>query len=209
MNEPLNISRFIALVTSEPLEKDHVKMWFRCVKRCAPSGAVLAIPSADDTGMPQTVALVHREADEKHFYMVPLARDLSEEEAQVIVDAVSRETPDLDFDIHSTSLQAVEPEPAATITVDEANYLDLCTSWAKREHERWMTDRIGQGWRYGTDFSLRNKTHPLLRPWEDLPAKFRVPNLDEPQALLDLLNDQGYTVISKTELESLLSLMRK
>ncbi|ACL55954.1 hypothetical protein [Methylobacterium nodulans] len=57
--------------------------------------------------------------------------------------------------------------------------------------------------------SITARTHPLLRPWAELPDQFKIPNLEEPQALLDFLNDQGYAIVTKGELEAMLTLMRK
>ncbi|RYD68677.1 MAG: hypothetical protein EOP83_00225, partial [Verrucomicrobiaceae bacterium] len=91
---------------------------------------------------------------------------------------------------------------------DQDRYVSLCTAWAKRQHDQWVKDREANGWRYGTTLSMSEKTNPLLRPWDQLPEKYRKPDLDEPQALLDLLNDQGYAVVTKGELQAMLNLMR-
>lgn len=209
MQEPISIPRFIALVTDSPLEKPVVAGWFNCVRQHSPSGMLLNIPTSDDAGMPKTVCLVHREDGNQHRYMVPLARDLGESEGHAIVGAFQDLFPDLDFDIHSSATHAVdEEEDDAPVTVDQDKYLSLCAAWAKRQHETWMQDRLDNGWRYGASFSIKDKTNPLMRPWEQLPERYRKPDLDEPQALLDLLNDQGYAVITKGELDAMKNLMR-
>lgn len=209
MQEPLSISRFIAVVTEHSLNKEVIGAWFRCV-RGHTKGLTLNIPSTDDRGMPRTVCLVHREQDGEHRYIIPLTRDLSSEEAERIVDTFVDLYPDLDFDVQATAIFAPEPSYSLpVIDVEQEKYVALCTAWAKRQHDQWMQERQDNGWRYGTAFSLRDKTNPLLRPWDQLPDRFKAPNLEEPQALLDLLNDQGYTVITKSELEAMLSLMRQ
>lgn len=209
MQEPLSIPRFIAVVTDKPLEQDVLRAWFKCVKDHAPTGTLLNIPSTDNQGMPRTVCLVHREQGAQHRYMVPLARDLLEDEAELIVDTFVDLQPDLDFDVESSSAWTDDKDYSTpVIDVEEEKYLALCMSWAKRQHEQWMKEREENGWRYGTKFSLKDKTNPLLQTWDKLPERFRKPNLEEPQALLDLLNDQGYTLITKTELEAMLTLMR-
>ncbi|RYD40192.1 MAG: hypothetical protein EOP83_35625, partial [Verrucomicrobiaceae bacterium] len=153
--------------------------------------------------------LVHRDTNAGHLYIVPLTRDLEELEAKKIVESFIDLQPELDFDIQSSTAHASDPDTSAPVVVDEEKYLALCTAWAKRQHDQWKKDREDQGWRYGITLSLKNKTNPLLMPWEQLPPQYRVPNLNEPQALLGLLNDQGYTVITKNELEGLMALMRQ
>lgn len=208
MSEPLSIPRFIAVVTDEPLPPETVRQWFKCVKTHAP-GLLLNIPSTDNTGMPRTVCLVHREEGAQHRYMVPLARDLEEDEAARIVDAFVDLNPEKDFDVQSSASHDSEPQyQRPVIDVDEKLYVDLCLAWAKRQHDAWVADRKANGWRYGTTLSMSEKTNPLLMPWEQLPEQYRKPDLEEPQALLDLLNSQGYAVITKAELEAMLDLIR-
>jgi hypothetical protein len=209
-SEPLSIPRYIALVSREAADRTLVKAWFSCVRQHAPTGLLLAIPTTDDKGMPQTVCLVHRETKTKHCYMVPLTRDLEDDEAARIVNAFSALAPEGEFDVETSASHLSGPEkPEASVNFNEDKYLDLCMAWAKRQHEKWLKDRTEQGWRYGTELSMSAKTNPLLRPFEQLPDQYRVPNFEEPQALLDLLNDQGYAVITKQELESMLTLMRQ
>jgi hypothetical protein len=208
MNEPLALPRYIALVAKDALSSDLIKAWYQIVRTSAPTGTTMVIPSTDNDGMPRTVSLVHRHEGELHRYMIPLTRDLTEDEAAVIVEAFSEVDPDSEFDIECTLAYAVEPTEAPTISVDQDRYLELCTAWAKRQHDQWFRERAEQGWRYGTMISMTQKTNPLMVPWEQLPPKYRIPNMEEPQGLLDLLNDQGYAVITKTELESMMALMR-
>lgn len=209
MNEPISIPRFIALVTERPIDAEIIRSWFKCAKRHAPAGVLLNLPTVDDRGVPRTTCLVHRKVESSHNYMIPLTRDLEETEATKIVDAFVDLNPDLDFDVHSSAAHHKEANTAPPVVVDEEKYVALCTEWAKRQHDRWMKEREEQGWRYGITLSFKAKTNPLMMPWEQLPAQYRTPNLEEPQALLNLLNDQGYTVITKSELEGMMTLMRQ
>jgi len=40
---------------------------------------------------------------------------------------------------------------------------------ARLEHDRWMTARLEEGWRYGPKKDDDAKTHPCLRPYDQLP----------------------------------------
>jgi hypothetical protein len=94
------------------------------------------------------------------------------------------------------------------ITMPREEYLSLCVELAKRQHESWMRDKTDQGWRYGPSISLSNKTHPMIRPWSDLPDQYKDVNTDTPENFLNFLNNQGYAVVRKEELGSLINLLR-
>ncbi len=108
-----------------------------------------------------------------------------------------------------TSARVIGPgERPAAISLDRDRYLELCAALAKRRHAQWLDDRERAGWRYGPTLSLRDRTHPLMRPWEALPDRHRRPDLDAPQTVVDLLRDQGYTVVAKEDLDRLLAALR-
>lgn len=210
MNQPIQIPRYVALVVESPLDHDNVKGWFRCVSDKAPYGVLTTIPTVDDKGEPQTVKLVHRETDKGHYYMVPVTRDLTDYEVERIVDAYADRCEHMDFDVEAT---VINPQPfevhEPSITVEQQRYADLAVSWAKRQHDDWVQSRIDDGWRYGTEMSIEHKTHPLLRPWDELPDRYRKVDTDQPQKLLDLLGEHGYAVVSKPDLEAVLRLIRQ
>ena len=45
---------------------------------------------------------------------------------------------------------------------------DEVEALAVHEHNRWMAERTGQGWRYGAERDNKRKLHPDLVPWEQL-----------------------------------------
>ena len=44
-------------------------------------------------------------------------------------------------------------------------------STAKEQHENWMNDRFVDGWAYGEKKDVRNKIHPCLVAYSDLPPE--------------------------------------
>lgn len=205
----LTVARHITLIAETELDREVVRCWFTCVREHAPKGAVTVAHTVDDRGFPATVSLVHREAgDGKHAYIVPLARDLLDDEAQKIVDSFASENPKLDFDIETSAAYALPPREAAGLDIDQNRYLNLCTALAKKRHEDWMRERTDAGWRYGVKFSERERTHPLLRPWDQLPDRFKQVDLEAPQQVVDLLKDEGYLLVAKDDLDRLLSGLR-
>lgn len=200
MDHPLSIPRYIQLSVDRPLETALLRDWLGCVRAAAPSGVVATVQTVDDAGQPQAVKLVHREAKGRHAYLVPLTRDLADAEVEQIVRAYADDHPDLDFDIETQAdrLAVLRREP---IDVDAAEHLALCLAIAKRRHGDWMRERSDAGWRYGPSFSAEEKVHPLIRPWEQLPDRYRTPDLNAPQALIDMLAQHGYAVVTRDDLE--------
>jgi len=40
-------------------------------------------------------------------------------------------------------------------------------------HNRWMNEKVTEGWRYGLEFSEDQKTDPRLRPYHELTDKLK------------------------------------
>jgi hypothetical protein len=207
-NHPLNVTRYIKLITDSELSDDEVKQWYRTVKDNAPSGIICSVQVVT-RGKPVSAMLVHRKADKKHEYVISLTRELTEGEAEAVVQAWDAHYPAGDMDIEISATQAEKmDQDAPSVRVPNDQYLGLCIELAKTQHVDWLRDRTDQGWRFGPTVSLKNKTHPLMRPWEQLPAQYRKIDQDTPQRVLSLLNNQGYAVVKQAELDSLLKLLR-
>lgn len=204
---PVDIQQYIKLITEHPLEKDVISSWYNCVKNRLPSGIIAGIQTTDDNGSLRSSVLVYRKIKKEHHYIISLTRDIQDKEAEPVVTAFMKKYPDIDFEIEISSNQA-ESLNKNKQPIPDNKFLDLCTSWAKDQHDEWMKDRLDNGWRYGTSVDLINKTHPLLRNWHEIPDKFRKINTTQPQKLIDLLNDNGYTIIGKEELERLLRMAK-
>jgi len=202
----IEIERHILLKTKKELDKETVRKWFKCVRNNAPSGTVLTVQSQDENNKPTNISLISREIKECFYYIIPLSRDLNDKEVENIVDKFSLQT-DIDFEIETSEahFSVAEEKP---IVLNSDRYLDLCSKIAKRKHEDWVRERTDSGWSYGTVFSNSNKTHPLLVSWDRLPDKFKVPDLDLPQMIIDTLENSGYTVVSKDDLDKMSHLLR-
>lgn len=209
MMGPAGIDRYVSLVTEKEIPTEAMRAWFKCVSNKAPYGVVSTFQSIDNSNQPQTVRMVHRETKDAHYYMIPITRDLMEYEAQRIVDAWMADWPDDDCDIEVTVVPTKPfQQEDDTISVEQQKYSDLAVSWAKRQHEEWMDAKVKEGWRYSITMDADERTHPLLRPWEDLPDQYRKVDLTQPQKFVDLMTDQGYAVVPKADLEAVQRVLR-
>jgi hypothetical protein len=204
---PLDITRFVQLNTKKKLKPALVTLWYSSVLRSAPSGVVTVVPAINDNGRPASVQMVHRKTADHHCYLIPLTRDLRDEEVEPIVHRFAKAAPDLDFEVETNETKLIAKE-YGEIPMDAAKHVALCMALAKQQHEEWMRDQADAGWRYGTTYSKRDKTHPMILPWDQLPDRFRKPNTKLPQTLLDFLNSHGYAVLHREELDRLLDLLK-
>ena len=196
------IERFIKLRCQEALSRQQVRQWYRCVAQQTPPGLCRSLALLDDDNRPHHIAVIHRRTAHSHCYLIPLTRDLLEREVEPIARASAQIFPTIDFDLEiSDTRLLVQSQPPVSLSA--ANYIRLCAALSKRRHEDWVRERTDAGWRYGLRFSVAEKTHPLLRPWSEIPERYRRPDLTGPQTLFRMLDQQGYVVVDKADLPAL------
>ncbi len=66
---------------------------------------------------------------------------------------------------------------------------------AVQEHERWMRDRLSQGWRYGQTRNNERKIHPDLQPWAALSAADKDKDRNAIRTLPETLRDAGFQIL--------------
>jgi hypothetical protein len=157
----------IMLSTPEQIDTCTANDWYKAVKTFGPEGVVYTYTVGDnDIGMEYGV----RDDEFAHCYIVPLKRDLTPTETQIIVAAWEYMF-DADFDIEISNQYSVDQE--YEIDIDEATATRAAVDMKKWHHNRWVSEMTVKGWRYGTYFSESNKTHPALRDWDSLPESYR------------------------------------
>jgi RyR domain/TrkA-N domain len=66
---------------------------------------------------------------------------------------------------------------------------------AEREHERWMRDRLSQGWRYGVPRDDERKIHPDLRLWAALSETDKDKDRNAILEIPGNLHDAGFQIL--------------
>lgn len=159
----------IQLKTAEPLPNETVFSWYNTVKEYGPEGTVF-LPSHNG----QQVAVEYGICDdcqEPHTYTVSLSRDLTMDEALFIVQAWEHVFIG-DFDIEiSNSYNNMQDD--AELEIEEDLRIRAKNDLNKQNHNRWVNQQMTEGWRWGTHYNSREKTHPALRSWDDLPESHR------------------------------------
>jgi hypothetical protein len=191
------IPLFIRLKTSEPLSKEEAIAWYHCVKNNLPSGLLSSVQTTNLQGEPDVVFMVHKETKGgTHYYEIPLTRDLTEDETVVIEEAY----PEGEIETSSNDITTARQGPADAVVMEEEDYNNLCVTLAKHQHQRWYEERSARGWSFGLKVDEKNKQHPLMRPWEDLPEQYRNVDYELPHLFMNMLAEQGYVVVGREDL---------
>lgn len=170
-----NITEFqnyIRLVVDEKLEKSWPVIWYRCVTKAIPAGLIRPVSVQTDEGSYKEVNMRHYldNSTSQHVYEVPLARNLVEDEIENVVwlwDKVYNQEHG-DFLIETSTPWLGQDEECETCK-DDKEINNIKEDLLREKHNRWMERMVDDGWKYGLKFSSYDKTHPLLRPWDELP----------------------------------------
>lgn len=220
-DRPAESQFYIRLVTETPIRKENVKKFFKAVERYAPSGSLAVYEVKDPHGNPASVPLVHRVVEvegkrrsglmapkkvQEHQYEVPLTRNLVAEEIERVAMHLNTAFNEGNFLLETSSFD----ENCCLTEDEEEAYMDpeitqqIAEKLAERMHSQWMNERLDNGWRYGTSRSDEGKTHPLMKPWNQLAEQYRNIDYSLPQVFVDLLEEFGYTLIGYDELNELI-----
>lgn len=116
--------------------------------------------------------------------------------------AEAQESNRLEADFIALRLEAMDCEivplanPAAiefTFSPEEVELL------ARREHERWLSERVGMGWRHGPERDDHRRLNPLLCPWERIPETAREENRAQARRLPALLARARFQIARRRE----------
>ena len=106
-------------------------------------------------------AVIYHTFDNKNMYDFRLNRSVTEAEAEVILGLINEWTQD-DYSMEITTSEKYdlpEGEIEADITA--------------MKHNRWLSERVSEGWRYGLEFNETDMTDPRLRPYHELSEKLK------------------------------------
>ena len=112
-------------------------------------------PSDDGT------AVIYHMYNDFHAYDFRLDRPISEAEAEVILELIEKWV-DGDFEMEVTTSEQYDLPEGETES-------DLTAM----KHNRWVSKQVSEGWRYGLQFDIRQKTDPRLRPYHELTEKLK------------------------------------
>ena len=159
---------YIQQRTEQYLDADQIQRWYLTVEMLAPQGVI-----KDDD---QTGNFVLALQDNQLLYRVELIRHLTADEAERIVEGYMRVT-EHEFEIETSNVYRADADFGHPfeydIQMDEGAKIVLNDSYARQAHNQWIQSMTDKGYRYGLNMSSGQKTHPAMRPWDDLPESYR------------------------------------
>jgi len=171
---------YILQRTEQLLTAEQVKKWYYTVEMLGPEN----ILAGDD----DTSSLMLGMQDANYVYMIPLVRHLTVKEAERIVEGYMRVT-DHDFEIETSNVYRADADRGHPfeydIKMDENAREAIYSAMARQHHNRWIQEKQQAGWRFGLNLDLIEKTHPAMRPWDDLPQSYQRRVMVEDRELLD------------------------
>ena len=171
---------YILQRTTQPLTADQVKKWYYTIEMLGPD----AIIAGDDDS--NNLVLATQQQD--YLYIIPLVRHLTADEAELIVEGYMRVT-EHDFEIESSNVYRADANFSKPfeydIQIDEDAREEIHQAMQRQTHNSWIQEQQDAGWRYGLNYDRTNKTHPAMRPWDDLPETYRRRRAVEDKELVD------------------------
>lgn len=202
-DRPLESSLYVRLVSESELRKDTVKNFYSTVKASSPSNVLGSYETQDPNGNPTSALLVHRINEEnKHEYEIPLHRNLTSNEIYEVALNLDNVLNEGDFLFESSTIdEECCPDEDEEEYMDEDVFERIAETFTRQMHNKWLAEREVAGWHYGETRSDENKTHPLMKPWDLLTESQRAIDYSLPEFFIDLLYENGYSVVSRNELE--------
>jgi hypothetical protein len=160
---------YIRLLTDIDLNDKQKHIWYKAVDKFL--GAEFS-PQPENFIDTLTSYREELEGDEDFpfVYVVYLNDNVNPELAEQIVYLWSEIYPK-DFQIETSAEYDCECEDE--IEIDDAMHEEIQRKASKFLHNRWVDDRISEGWRFALSKSEKDKTSPRLRDWDSLREDYR------------------------------------
>ena len=173
----------IEVKTQEKLPQGAAGLWARTVRDHGPPGITVAAQLMNGRQSVWSKLWCEHGATGYH-YIVPLGRDLEESEADAIAQGWSDAYPDGDFVINWTQRAVAENRVQAQ---QQDLLAEIAEAAAKQYHNTWHTAKVNEGWSFAHKLDGKNRKHPMLQPWENLPESYRVTERERFHTLLSVL----------------------
>lgn len=182
---------YICIDTEYDLSDESVLCWMKCVTENGPPGIVA---SSEISSNNEQMRFYRRKDGNTNHYVAVTARNLTAEEATDIAKSFSDLNPDGDFLIHWSQ----EPiHDNKNLELEENLTKAIALEAAKLNHNRWIQNKMQDGWKYGTSLSSGSKTSPMCRDWDSLPDSYKRNELERMVSLLEILDKMNLMITKK------------
>ena len=194
VNNTMQVSAFenhVRLITDVELETDLIKGYYKIVQDHFDD---IIEPDEDDN-----VLIYHVNAKGNHCYDIRLSENLDLDEGDIMSQEISDLLPeDIEMQIEATSDTDIEAEIEEHVdSMADDDKGAFASDIARYKHNRWMEHYVGLGWRYGQKLNEKEMTHPMLRPWDELPEAIKKVDNEFPKTIIEYLGQRGYGIYKK------------
>jgi hypothetical protein len=146
----------------------------------------------DDEGV---IMVYHTNDDAQHCYDIRLEDDITADVGDELLEACEEMFPNDDFDLESSMGIIGETFEFGEFKLNEADRKQIAQNYNKFTHQRWIDTMVSEGWRFGLKLDESSKTHPALRPWDDLSGLHRKDQSKTIDYVIEQLEELGYKLI--------------
>lgn len=163
------MKHYILQKTDEQLSVKDLTKWFLTISLLGPEDI---LSSGEMTNSNFSFGM----DDEQYVYIADLNRNLTIKEAERIITGYLKVTTH-DFEMESSGVYGDEKNSddvweCEYIIDDEARKI-LTDNYCRQAHNEWIKYKMENDWRFGINLNIMEKTHPAMRPWDDLPDNFK------------------------------------
>ena len=141
------------------------------------------------------VMLYHEDEEGRHCYDVRLGDDITGDVGDDIARALEELFPEDDYECES-SMDAISEEFIFDdLDLTNEDKQTLYTNYNRWNHQRWVDKMVEDGWHWGVKIDEQAKTHPNLRPSDDLLETYRPITQKSVEYVLEQLKEMGYKLV--------------
>lgn len=189
----MKIKHFIKIKTPVAMNKESRSLFFNNVKD-ALAGKVSPIKSTNEEGEKTVTKMFNKRDGGEYVYIIPLSQNATEDELEAVVDVMMNNMNVGNFSIESSTSVS---QDAVDSHLDEESFGSMAEQFSKKVHENWLNERMENGWRYGELRDDRQKTHPLIKNWNQLSETEK--NIDPElfKQFVEILKANGFKISKK------------
>jgi len=184
---------YISLYVKKKLSKKDSNLWFKTVESLLPFGTHSNAYITVDDHIKLTDHYVKRTKN-GFKYIVPLTRDLLDDEAGIIAIAFDRKFDNENFEINfSQTKQQIQRKHVQQISILD----EIATQIAKKIHNEWLKEKTEDGWNYGPMYNPIQKKNPRLRNWDQLNQDVKLEEINRALKMLTVLDSINLKIVQK------------
>lgn len=188
----MKIKHFIKLKTPVAINRESRSLFFNNVKDVVDNKIAPVKSTTEDGEKTETKMFIKN--DDGYSYIIPLQQNPTEEQLEDIVNIMTDNMNVGDFTLESSTSVT---QDAVDSHLDEESFGSMAEQFSRKVHENWLHERMENGWRYGETRDDRQKTHPLVKNWNQLSESEKNVDPELFKQFVEILKANGFKISKK------------